>query len=196
EIDARFYEQPAADLLSKSAGAPEERVARLFARAKENHRSIVFEDEVDALLRSRSDPANDWEERVVSQFLRELDGLTGTTGVLLVGATNRPDVIDPALRQWLIPVEIGLPDAAGRLQLLRALLSEVSLAPDVDLCDLALATEGMSGADLRRLRDLARTKTLDRVSYAGEGPVEVRIGAGDLVSVLAGMRRHASLAVV
>jgi transitional endoplasmic reticulum ATPase len=198
EIEASFYEQSAADLLSKWVGESEERVARLFAKATANRPSIIFVDEVDGLLRRRSaDSTNRWEERVVSQFLRELDGLSGATGVLLVGATNRPDVIDPALRQRrLTPIEIGLPDAGGRLQLLRVLLSEASLAPDVDLRELAVATEGMSGADLKRLRDLAGMKTLGRASRAGDDPGEVRIGAGDLVSALQGMRRRASFAVV
>lgn len=198
EIEASFYEQSAADLLSKWAGESEERVARLFAKARAGRPSIIFIDEVDGLLRTRgADSANQWEERVVSQFLQELDGLAAGSGVLLVGATNRPDVVDPAVRERrLVPVEIGLPDATGRLQLLRKLLASTSVAPDVDLRELALATEGMSGADLKRLRDLAGMKTLTRASRAGGEAGSIRITAEDLTSALQGMRRRATFAVV
>ncbi|HEX2295118.1 MAG TPA: AAA family ATPase [Actinomycetota bacterium] len=198
EIDASFYEQSAADLLSKWAGESEERVARLFAKARANRPSIIFVDEIDGLLRTRgADSANQWEERVVTQFLRELDGLSTGEGVLLVGATNRPDVVDPAVRERrLAPVEIGLPDAPGRLQLLRKLLAASNVASDVDLRELALATEGMSGADLKRLRDLAGMKTLTRASRSGGEPESLRITSDDLTSALAGMRRRASFAVV
>ncbi|MDQ3952750.1 MAG: AAA family ATPase, partial [Actinomycetota bacterium] len=198
EIDASFYETSAADLLSKWAGESEEKVARLFTKARANRPSIIFIDEIDGLLRTRTaDAVNQWEERVVSQFLRELDGLGSATGVLLVGATNRPDVIDPALRERrLAAVEIGLPDATGRLQLLRQLLSGTSVAPDVDLRELAVATEGMSGADLKRLRDLAGMKTLTRASRAGGDAASIRITSQDLASALQGMRRRATFAVV
>lgn len=198
EIEASFYEQSAADLLSKWAGESEERVANLFAKARANRPSIIFVDEIDGLLRARSgDSVNRWEERIVSQFLRELDGLVNGAGVLLVGATNRPDVVDPAVRERrLAPVEIGLPDAAGRLQLLRRLLASASVAPDVDLRELALATEGLSGADLKRLRDLAGMKTLTRASREGADAATVRITGDDLGAALQGMRRRASLAVV
>lgn len=198
EIEASFYEHSAADLLSKWAGESEERVAGLFAKARANRPSIIFVDEIDGLLRARgADSANQWEERVVSQFLRELDGLADGAGVLLVGATNRPDVVDPAVRERrLVPVEVGLPDAAGRLQLLRRLLAATSVAPDVDLRELALATEGMSGADLKRLRDLAGMKTLTRASRSEGEPGSVRVTSDDLSSALQGMRRRASFAVV
>ncbi|MFN2586923.1 MAG: AAA family ATPase [Actinomycetota bacterium] len=197
EAEASFYERSAADLLSKSAGGSEERVARLFAEARAKRPSIIFIDEIDGLLRARSaDSANRWEERVVSQFLRELDGLGSGMGVLLVGATNRFDVVDPAMRQRrLTPIEIGLPDGAGRLRLLRVLLAGTNLAPDVDLRELAVATEGMSGADLKRLRDLAGMKALGRASRVGDAG-DLRLTAGDLTTALQGMRRRASIAVV
>jgi transitional endoplasmic reticulum ATPase len=198
EIDARLYEHSAADLFSKWEGESEESVVKLFAEARANRPSIVFIDEIDCLLRSRaSDSASRPEERVASQLLRELDGLAPGTGVLLVGATNRPHVVDPALLQRkLAPVEIGLPDVAGRLQLLRRLLVGVSVAPDVDLRELALATEGMSGADLNRLRDLAGLRTLTRATQSGDEPVRVGITGDGLTSALQGMRRRASFVVV
>lgn len=198
EIEASFYERSAADLLSKWAGESEERVARLFAKARANRPSIIFVDEIDGLLRTRgSDGSNRWEERVVSQFLRELDGLSGGEGVLLVGATNRLDVIDPALRQRrLTPIEVGLPDGPARLQLLRQLLAGTALAPDADLRELAVATEGMSGADLKRLRDLAGMKALGRAARGEGDAANVHVTGDDLATALQGMRKRASIAVV
>jgi SpoVK/Ycf46/Vps4 family AAA+-type ATPase len=168
EIEASFYEQSAADLLSKWAGESEERVSKLFARARANRPSIVFIDEIDGLLRTRgSEGSSAWEERVVSQFLRELDGIHHGEGVLLIGATNRIDIIDPAIRdRRLTAVEVGLPDGAGRLRLLQVLCKNVSVAADVDLRAIAARTEGMSGADLKRLRDAAGMKALTRAARA------------------------------
>jgi transitional endoplasmic reticulum ATPase len=194
EIEASFYEHSAADLLSKWAGESEEKVAKVFARARANRPAIVFIDEIDGLLRARgSDGAGAWEERVVSQFLRELDGIHHGEGVLLVGATNRIDIIDPAVRdRRLTPVEVGLPDGEGRLRLLRVLCRNVKVAPDVDLKALATRTEGMSGADLKRLRDSAGMKALSRTTRGG--PSEpVAVTASDLVSALHELRTRSTL---
>jgi transitional endoplasmic reticulum ATPase len=194
EIEASFYEHSAADLLSKWAGESEEKVAKVFARARANKPAIVFIDEIDGLLRTRgSDGAGAWEERVVSQFLRELDGIHHGEGVLLVGATNRIDIIDPAVRdRRLTPVEVGLPDGEGRLRLLRVLCRNVKVAPDVDLKALATRTEGMSGADLKRLRDSAGMKALSRAARGG--PSEpVAVTASDLVSALQELRTRSTL---
>ncbi|MGH2753168.1 MAG: AAA family ATPase [Actinomycetota bacterium] len=195
EIKASFYEQSAADLLSKWAGESEERVAKLFTKARANRPSIVFIDEIDSLLRRRqSDSATPWEERVVSQFLRELDGLGGGDGVLLVGATNRLDIIDPAIQgRRLSPIEVGLPNARGRLRLLEVLCRDVSLAEDVDLSELARATEGLSGADIKRLRDQAGMKALTRAARMDSPHEEVAISQADLYAALESQRQKASL---
>ncbi len=197
EVQASFYEQSAADLLSKWAGESEERVAKLFSKARANRPSIVFIDEIDGLLRiRRNDSANPWEERVVSQFLGELDGLGSAEGVLLVGATNRPDIIDPAVRgRRLSPIEVGLPNAAGRERLLEVLCRNVNLAPDVDLHELALTTEGLSGADLKRLRDQAGMKTLSRAAR-NDTVDEVAITMKDIKAALESQRAKSSLVQV
>lgn len=193
EMEASFYEQSAADLLSKWVGESEERVAKLFSKARANRPSIIFIDEIDSLLRTRSDDAAPWESRVVSQFLRELDGLVAGEGVLLVGATNRIDIIDPAIQgRRLTPVEIGLPDAVGRLKLLKVLCSDVSLSKDVDLKKIVSATEGMSGADLKRIRDAAGMKALNRVAK-DEDSTKASITMDDLRAALESQRDRASL---
>lgn len=196
EVKASFYEHSAADLLSKWAGESEERVAKVFERARAARPAIVFIDEIDGLLRRRSaDASSRFEERVVSQFLRELDGLTSQEGVLLVGATNRSDIIDPAISgRRLVPIEIALPDAVGRLRLLKVLCRDVSLAKDVDLRRLTTQTEGMSGADLKRMRDAAGMKALSRVTKdKGERP---EITKADFEAALRAQRQRASLVEV
>lgn len=186
EVKASFYEQSAADLLSKWVGESEQKIAQLFARARANRPSIIFCDEIDALLRRRSgDSVAGWEQRVVTQFLRELDGLNGSEGVLLVGSTNRVDVIDEAVRtRRLQPIEIPLPDEPGRLRMLEVLCRDVRLAPDVDLPSLAVVTEGVSGADLKSIRDAAGMKALRRATRQAESE-EPAVTASDFADALA-----------
>jgi transitional endoplasmic reticulum ATPase len=199
QVQASFYEMSAADLLSKWAGESEQRVAKLFTKARSNRPSIIFIDEIDALLRRRqADSTNKWEERVLSQFLRELDGLKGGEGVLLVGATNRVDAIDEAIvGRRLSPIEVGLPDYNGRLKLLQLLCQHVKLGRGVDLKTLSTATDGMSGADLRRLRDAAGMKALNRTARSGTRPKSgISISMTDFESALEAQRSSATLAMV
>jgi transitional endoplasmic reticulum ATPase len=199
EVAASFYEMSAADLLSKWAGESEQRVAKLFTKARENRPSIVFIDEIDALLRRRSaDSAAKWEERVLSQFLRELDGIRGGDGVLLVGATNRVDTIDEAIvGRRLEPIEIGLPDARARLRLLRLLCRDIKLAKNVDLTAITAATEGFSGADLKRLRDTAGMKALNRAAKSGKSSrAALSVTVADFEAALEAQRSHVSMATV
>jgi len=168
QVNASFYEASAADLLSKWVGESEQKVAKLFSKARANRPSVIFVDEIEGLLRRRtSDSASPWEQRVVGQFLRELDGLRGGEGVLLIGATNRIDIVDEAIvGRRLTPIEVGLPDITARERLLRLLCRDMALAADVDVRGLAGATDGMSGADLKRLRDAAGRKALTRTAKA------------------------------
>jgi transitional endoplasmic reticulum ATPase len=168
QVNASFYEASAADLLSKWVGESEQKVAKLFSKARANRPSVIFVDEIEGLLgRRTSDSASPWEQRVVGQFLRELDGLRGGEGVLLVGATNRIDIVDEAIvGRRLTPSEVGLPDIDARERLLRLLCRDMALGADVDVRGLAGATDGMSGADLKRLRDAAGRKALTRAAKA------------------------------
>jgi len=186
EVNASFYEMSAADLLSKWVGESEERVAKLFATARDNRPSIIFIDEVDALLRRRSaSSAAPWEERVVSQFLRELDGLRESTGVFLVGATNRLDIIDEAVRgRRLTPLEVPLPELAGRRALLERLFAKVPLSDEVKFDELARATDGMSGADLKRLRDEVGLKAMRRNMDAGGDTAGIQVTPADFYASL------------
>jgi len=186
EVKASFYEQSSADLLSKWVGKSEQKVAQLFARARDNRPSIIFCDEIDALLRSRrSESAAPWEDRVVSQFLQELDGLHSGEGVLLVGATNRPDIIDDAVRERrLLPIEIPLPDQEGRLKLLEVLCRDVRLGSEVDIFELAALTDGMSGADLKAVRNSAGMRALTRAAAEGNAAA-AEVKRDDFAAVLA-----------
>jgi SpoVK/Ycf46/Vps4 family AAA+-type ATPase len=199
QVSASFYEMSAAELLSKWAGESEQRVAKLFAKARGNRPAIIFIDEIDALLRRRSgDTSAKWEERVLSQFLRELDGLRGGDGVLLVGATNRVDTVDEAIvGRRLEPVEVGLPDAQGRLKLLQMLCRDMRLAKNVNLREITADTEGLSGADLKRLRDTAGMKALGRVAGAGAAAkARLSVTMADFTAALENQRGQASLADV
>jgi SpoVK/Ycf46/Vps4 family AAA+-type ATPase len=185
-------------------------VTKLFSQARANRPSVVFIDEIDALLRRRNAGSSaNWEERVVSQFLRELDGLISGEGVLLVGATNRLDTIDEAITgRRLVPVRIDLPDREGRTQLLKLLLKDVKVARDVDVAKLAAIAEGLSGADLKRLRDAAGTKALARAardmkktngsksSSGGNAATRVQVTMADFEAALNAIRNHTSLAHV
>ena len=198
QVEASFYEQSAAELLSKWAGESEQRVAKLFVRARANRPSIIFIDEIDALLARRSaDSSNRWEERVISQFLRELDGLRGGDGVLLVGATNRLDVIDEAVvGRRLTPIEVGLPDPIRRLQLLKLLCRGVKLGEDVDLRKLASQTEGLSGADLKRLCNTAGMKALRRTGRDGSAGTGRAVTLADFEASLDSLTDQSSMVEV
>ena len=193
-----FYQLSASELVSKYVGESEQRVARLFQRARAHRPSIIFIDEVDALLRQRgADAAQSWEERLTSQFSQELDHLRSAEGVLLIGATSRVEIVDEAAARRLISIEIGLPDAVMRVRLLQLLCRDVRLDEGVNLRSLASATGGMSGADLRRLRDAAGMKALSRVTATETAdPEEAAITMADFRAALLGLRARESLAVI
>ena len=143
-----------AELLSKWVGESERAVRELFRRAREAAPALVFLDEVDALAPVRGQSADSGvADRVVAALLTELDGVEGLRNVVVVGATNRPDLVDPAL---LRPGRMGRlvfvppPDAAARAEILRAAAKRTPLGPGVDLDAVAAGTDGYSGADWPR----------------------------------------------
>jgi transitional endoplasmic reticulum ATPase len=156
ESEANFIATKSSDLLSKWYGESEQQIARLFARARQVAPTVIFIDELDSLVPARGGGMGEPQvtERVVNTILAEMDGLEELNNVVLIGATNRPNLIDPAL---LRPgrfdelIYVGTPDTAGRRRILAIHTKNMPLAKDVDLEQLARRTERFTGADLEDL---------------------------------------------
>jgi len=154
EVGANFLTAKGSTLLSKWYGESEQKVAAFFRRARQAAPAILFFDELDSLAPVRGGGMGTHEatERIVNQFLAELDGMEELRGVVIIGATNRPDRIDPAL---LRPgrfdelVHVPVPDPTARVKILTALTRSMTLGADVDLTQLAELSSGFTGADLR-----------------------------------------------
>ncbi|KAL6749669.1 P-loop containing nucleoside triphosphate hydrolase protein [Haematococcus lacustris] len=156
ESGANFISIKGPELLNKYVGESERAVRQLFARARAAHPCVLFFDEMDALAPRRGNDTNTAAERVVNQLLTEMDGIDGRQGVFLVAATNRPDMIDPALlRPGRLDkvLYVPLPPPDGRASILAALTRRTPLAPDVDVRKVGLSKQcdGFSGADLAAL---------------------------------------------
>src|SRR5690606_13292798 len=156
EAEANFIATKSSDLLSKWYGESEQQVARLFARARQLAPTVIFIDEIDSLAPQRGgglgEPAV--TERVVNTLLAEMDGLEELRGVVVIGATNRPTLLDPALLRpgrFDEMIYVPVPGVEGRLQILKIHTSGMPLDDDVDLQRLADATRGYTGADLEDL---------------------------------------------
>ncbi|WP_254862714.1 CDC48 family AAA ATPase [Halovivax gelatinilyticus] len=150
EVDADFISISGPEIMSKYKGESEEKLREAFARARENAPSIVFFDEIDSIASARDDDA-DAESRVVGQLLTLMDGLDGRGEVIVIGATNRVDALDPALRRggrFDREIQIGVPDETGRREILEVHTRGMPLAEDVSLETLAARTHGFVGADL------------------------------------------------
>jgi cell division protease FtsH len=157
EAGVPFFQMSASEFVEMIVGVGASRVRDLFAQAKAAAPAIIFIDELDAIGRSRSaggpniSGGHDEREQTLNQILTEMDGFDPRTGVIVLGATNRPEVLDPALLRpgrFDRRVSVQPPDRAGREAILRVHTRSVPLAPDVDLGALASATPGMVGADL------------------------------------------------
>ncbi|OQW47326.1 MAG: AAA family ATPase [Proteobacteria bacterium SG_bin6] len=156
EAQANFIATKSSDLLSKWYGESEQQIARLFARARQVAPCVIFIDELDSLVPARGGGLGEPQvtERVVNTILAEMDGLEELQSVVVIGATNRPNLIDPAL---LRPgrfdelIYVSVPDEAGRRRILRIQTAKMPLGEDVDLDTLARRTERYSGADLEDL---------------------------------------------
>jgi cell division protease FtsH len=160
EADAPFFTLAASEFVEAIVGVGASRVRDLFSKAKEAAPAIVFIDELDAVGRSRTSGVagfsggNDEREQTLNQILTEMDGFDSSTSVIVIGATNRPDVLDPALLRpgrFDRRVAVQPPDRAGREAILKVHVRGVPLGPDVDLGRIAATTPGMVGADLANL---------------------------------------------
>jgi len=170
EVDAYFETIDGPEIVSKYKGESEERLRGAFERARENAPAILFLDEVDSIAGSRDEDA-DMENRVVAQLLTLLDGLEEREQVIVIGATNRVDAVDPALRRggrFDREIEIGVPGQTGRREILDVHTRNMPLADDVDLDTLASRTHGFVGADLASLIREAGMVALRRIEHERE----------------------------
>ncbi|MBB4152711.1 transitional endoplasmic reticulum ATPase [Sphingomonas jinjuensis] len=173
EAEANFIATKSSDLLSKWYGESEQQITRLFARARQVAPTVIFIDELDSLVPARGGGLGEPQvtERVVNTILAEMDGLEELQSVVVIGATNRPNLVDPAL---LRPgrfdelVYVGVPNRAGRRRILGIQTGKMPLAGDVDLDTLAERTERFTGADLEDLTRRAGLAALRRSLSASE----------------------------
>ena len=161
EAHVPFFSITASEFVELFVGVGASRVRDLFAKAKQTAPSIIFVDEIDAVGRQRGaglGGGNDEREQTLNQLLAEMDGFDASTSVIVIAATNRPDVLDQALLRpgrFDRQVTVGYPDRAGREAILRIHTRNIPLGPDVDLATLARQTPGFAGADLANLANEA-----------------------------------------
>jgi transitional endoplasmic reticulum ATPase len=165
ESEANFYSINGPEIMSKFYGESEARLREIFQQAQQNAPSIIFVDELDAIAPKREEVTGEVERRVVAQMLALMDGLSGRGNVIVIGATNRPGALDPALRRpgrFDREIEISVPDKKGRHEVLQIHTRGMPLAQDVDLNKLSAMTHGYTGADLSALGRETAMKALRR----------------------------------
>ena len=166
ESDAHFIAINGPEIMSKYVGGSEENLREYFEEAEENSPSIIFIDELDAIAPKREETNGETERRTVAQLLTLMDGLKSRGQVVVIGATNRPDSLDPALRRpgrFDREIEIGVPDSEERQEVLEIHTRNMPLADDVDLDKIANTTHGFVGADLESLCKEAAMRVVRRI---------------------------------
>jgi transitional endoplasmic reticulum ATPase len=166
ETSANFVSIGGPEIMSKFYGESEERLREIFKEAAENAPTIIFIDEIDSIAPKRDEVTGETERRVVAQMLALMDGLEGRGKVVVIGATNRPNALDPAIRRpgrFDREIEFPIPDKEGRLEILQIHTKGMPLADDVDLVELASMTHGYVGADIAALSREAAMRALRRV---------------------------------
>ncbi len=165
ESDANFYVISGPEIMSKFYGESEARLREIFQKAQETAPSIIFIDEMDAIAPKREEVTGEVERRVVAQLLSLMDGMGARGNIIVIGATNRPNAIDPALRRpgrFDREIEIGVPDKMGRYEILQIHTRTMPLASDVDLHRLSDICHGYTGADISALCREGAMKALRR----------------------------------
>jgi len=165
ESDANMFLINGPEIMNKYYGETEAKLRDMFKEAKDNSPSIIFIDEIDAIAPKREEAYGDVEKRVVAQLLALMDGLTDRGNVIVLGATNRPDSIDPALRRpgrFDREFEISVPNEDGRLEVLLIHTRGMPISDDIDLKDLASELHGYTGADIKSLCREAAMKSIRR----------------------------------
>ena len=166
ESDAHFILINGPEIMSKYVGGSEENLREYFEEAEANSPSIIFIDELDAIAPKREETNGETERRTVAQLLTLMDGLKSRGQVVVIGATNRPDSLDPALRRpgrFDREIEIGVPDAEEREEVLQIHTRSMPIEKDVDLKKLANTTHGFVGADLESLCKEAAMRVVRRI---------------------------------
>ncbi|MEW2265784.1 ATP-dependent zinc metalloprotease FtsH [Streptomyces sp. NPDC047853] len=190
EAGVPFFSASASEFIEMIVGVGASRVRELFAEARKVAPSIIFIDEIDTIGRARGGGSgmggHDEREQTLNQILTEMDGFSGAEGVIVIAATNRADILDPALTRpgrFDRLVTVSPPDRGGRRAILEIHTREIPLAPDVDLTQVARTTPGMTGAELANLANeaalLAVKRKQDRVTQANlsEALEKVQLGA-------------------
>ncbi len=166
ETSANFMSIGGPEIMSKFYGESEERLRDIFKEAAENAPSIIFIDEIDSIAPKRDEVTAETERRVVAQLLALMDGLEGRGKVVVIGATNRPNALDEAIRRpgrFDREIEIGIPDRVGRLEILQIHTKGMPLSEDADMGKLSSMTHGYVGADLAALAREAAMRALRKV---------------------------------
>jgi transitional endoplasmic reticulum ATPase len=165
ESEANFFIINGPEIMNKYYGETEARLRDIFKEARESSPSIIFIDEIDAIAPKREEAFGDVEKRVVAQLLALMDGMSERGQVIVLGATNRPESLDPALRRpgrFDREIEIGVPNGEGRLEILQIHTRGMPLSDDINLQDLASELHGYTGADIKALCREAAMKALRR----------------------------------
>ena len=166
ETNANFYTIGGPEIMSKYYGESEERLREIFKNAEEKAPAIIFIDEIDSIAPKREEVSGEVERRVVAQLLSLMDGMSSRGKVVVIGATNRVNAIDPALRRpgrFDREIEIGVPDREGRLEILQIHTRGMPLEKDVDLSVIANMSHGFVGADLQAVAKEAAIRALRRI---------------------------------
>ena len=189
EADVPFFSISGSDFVEMYVGVGASRVRDLFDQAKKNSPSIIFIDEIDAVGRHRGagmGGGHDEREQTLNQLLVEMDGFGANEGVIVIAATNRPDILDPALLRpgrFDRQVTVNYPDTKGRTEILKVHAKGKPIAPDVDLNSIAHATVGFTGADLENLLNEAallaarRSKKAITMEEIDEATLKVQVGS-------------------
>jgi transitional endoplasmic reticulum ATPase len=165
ESEANFFSINGPEIMSKFYGESEKRLREIFEKAQKNAPSIIFVDELDAIAPKREEVTGEVERRVVAQLLALMDGLETRGNIIVIGATNRVNAIDPALRRpgrFDREIELGVPDKQGRLEILQIHTRGMPLAQDIKLQEFSNITHGYTGADISALCREAAMKALRR----------------------------------
>jgi transitional endoplasmic reticulum ATPase len=166
ETNSHFISLSGPEIMAKHYGESEERLREIFKQSEENAPSIIFIDEIDSIAPKREEVTGELEKRIVSQLLTLMDGMKSRGKVVVIAATNRPDSIDPALRRpgrFDREFEIGIPDEAGRREILNIHVRGMPLDKKVNLGRIAKVTHGFVGADLEILAKEAAMRSLRRI---------------------------------